>query len=150
MESENLNQSKVDPPPVTKRPLYVKSIERCYQAIKQHDGKDRFPARFRSYTCDVCSKSFLKFSNLIYHDQLKHKHLLETQGAQCDQCLEVFLNANRLDTHILMKHATRQHQCPHCMNSYVSWNSLRVHMYQHTGTLITISFDVNLANMKSQ
>ncbi|KAI5702544.1 hypothetical protein M8J76_004546 [Diaphorina citri] len=131
-ESENLNQSKVDPPPVTKRPLYVKSIERCYQAIKQHDGKDRFPARFRSYTCDVCSKSFLKFSKLIYHDQLKHKHLLETQGAQCDQCSEVFLNANRLDTHILMKHATRQHQCPHCMNSYVSWNSLRVHMYQHT------------------
>lgn len=32
-------------PHAIKKPLYVKNIERCYQAMKQHDGKDRFPAK---------------------------------------------------------------------------------------------------------
>ncbi|KAL1459976.1 hypothetical protein WDU94_011918 [Cyamophila willieti] len=119
---------------VFKKPLYVKSIERCYQGMKQHDGKERFPAKYRAYKCDLCSKSFTSFKSLSYHDQLEHKSILESQGVTCHQCTQVFLDKCRLETHILMQHSTRSvdYTCPICTKCYVSKRSLNSHMTSHS------------------
>jgi uncharacterized Zn-finger protein len=80
----------------------------------------------KSYTCELCDKSFAISSNL-------KKHKLAHSGEKphnCNICDKSFAQAGTMKIHMLV-HGEKLFSCDFCEKSYYSDNSLKKHMLNH-------------------
>lgn len=84
----------------------------------------------RRHSCEVCSKKFMKKSNLIDHLRL-HANM---KPYQCDYCEKSFVQSGNYKTHLRTHTQERPFTCsfPGCNKNYNQSSALRIHIRSHT------------------
>lgn len=87
------------------------------------DGK----SKGRPHACKVCSKSFLRKSNLVDHLRL-HANL---RLYQCEYCEKSFVQAGNFKSHLRIHTKERPFKCTLCPKTYNQSSALKVHKITH-------------------
>lgn len=95
--------------------------QRNQHLIKVHNSEAQ-------YKCNVCSKSYILKSLLMYH--IKKSHLME-RNCQCTECGYRFFSKKALKAHMVKHTGERIYACEVCHKSYARKYTLREHMRIH-------------------
>ncbi|XP_073964107.1 uncharacterized protein isoform X2 [Choristoneura fumiferana] len=95
--------------------------QRNQHLVKVHNSEAQ-------YKCNVCSKSYILKSLLMYH--IKKTHLME-RNHQCTECGYKFFSKKALNAHMVKHTGERKYCCEVCQKSYARKYTLREHMRIH-------------------
>ncbi|KAJ8703978.1 hypothetical protein PYW07_013272 [Mythimna separata] len=95
--------------------------QRNQHLVKVHNSEAQ-------YKCNVCSKSYILKSLLMYH--IKKCHLME-RNCQCTECGYRFFSKKALKAHMVKHTGERNYSCEVCHKSYARKYTLREHMRIH-------------------
>lgn len=95
--------------------------QRNQHLVKVHNNEAQ-------YKCNVCSKSYILKSLLMYH--IKKSHLME-RNCQCTECGYRFFSKKALKAHMVKHTGERIYSCEVCHKSYARKYTLREHMRIH-------------------
>ncbi|XP_075226472.1 uncharacterized protein LOC142327368 [Lycorma delicatula] len=82
----------------------------------------------KHYPCNICKKTFSKFTHLIRHDRAEHSDRLT--DFSCSVCGLMFVSRSRVDIHML-KHREKTFECTECNKKMLSKKSLSIHLRLH-------------------
>ncbi|XP_076825644.1 uncharacterized protein LOC143471148 [Clavelina lepadiformis] len=83
----------------------------------------------RSYSCDVCNKSFGHAVSLGQHKMAHGKEKV----FECQICHKTFKRSSTLSTHLLIHSDTRPFPCPYCGKRFHQKSDMKKHTFIHTG-----------------
>uniref|UniRef100_I3JR02 C2H2-type domain-containing protein n=2 Tax=Oreochromis TaxID=8139 RepID=I3JR02_ORENI len=84
---------------------------------------------FRSYQCDLCSKTYGSLTGLQSH---RATHTAESRFL-CSQCGKRFKTRDGLEGHLRTHTGERPYRCPYCSKDFTALAGLNVHVRRHTG-----------------
>ena len=83
----------------------------------------------RPYVCYICTKSFVKCSDLTSHIQTHIQERLHS----CSLCHKQFVKLSNMKTHMLTHTGEKPHECDVCQKRFTCSSSLARHLPIHTG-----------------
>lgn len=83
----------------------------------------------KSLTCDICQKTFIRYSNLEKHLEI---HSCDKQF-KCEVCHKLFISKSNLQEHYKIHSREKPYQCEVCERSFKLRGHLTDHMKIHTG-----------------
>lgn len=101
--------------------FYTKSELNLHRRGVHSDNKE--------HPCKVCSKSFIKLSQLVTHN--KKAHSKENKKFKCENCPREFDSSQKLHTHMAKEHSKVKFECEKCKKVFRLKHSLAVHMKNH-------------------
>ena len=94
--------------------------------------KDHYHAKHERKYCDLCDKSFMKFSDFVEHKRIKHKVYNITEkdkNKSCLKCHTSFNDPRKFDTHIIeCLGIQRRMKCKLCETFWASHFALEFHI----------------------
>lgn len=82
----------------------------------------------RKHECTVCTKRFLRRSNLIDHLRLHANQ----RPFECEYCNKTFVQSGNYKSHLRIHTKERPYECKVCLKSYNQPSALKVHIRTHT------------------
>ncbi|XP_055695742.1 zinc finger protein 675-like [Lutzomyia longipalpis] len=97
---------------------------------RSESGRSRKPVDYkdRKHECTVCSKRFLRRSNLIDHLRLHANQ----RPFECEYCSKTFVQSGNYKSHLRIHTKERPYECKVCHKSYNQPSALKVHIRTHT------------------
>lgn len=84
----------------------------------------------KPHVCNLCSKEFIKFNDLIKHDLTVHSDM--PMNFNCKKCGKMFLTKERLEVHE-MAHREKLFECQLCQKKFTQQKTLNNHLNVHIG-----------------
>ncbi|XP_004926708.1 zinc finger protein 260 isoform X1 [Bombyx mori] len=110
----------------------ISKCQHCGAPFKSYYQRNQHLIRVHNdeakYKCNVCNKSYLLKSLLMYH--IKRNHLLE-RNCQCTECGYRFFSKKALKAHMVRHTGERIYACEVCGKAYARKYTLREHMRIH-------------------
>lgn len=94
----------------------------------KNDNTETIEYANRKHACEVCTKRFLKRSNLIDHLRIH----AASKIFQCDYCDKAFFQAGNFKTHLRTHTGEKPFQCNICHKCYTQSSALKIHVRSHT------------------
>ncbi|XP_072168718.1 zinc finger protein 236-like [Diadema setosum] len=91
--------------------------------------KKNVPAGVRVHTCNYCTKTFKKPSDLVRHIRI---HTNE-KPYSCTQCDKTFTVKSTLMSHMKTHAGIKEYKCNVCHKMFSTHGSLKIHLRLHTG-----------------
>ncbi|XP_059610863.1 zinc finger protein 32-like [Phlebotomus argentipes] len=91
-------------------------------------GRKAVDYKDRKHECHVCSKRFLRRSNLIDHLRLHANQ----RPYECEYCNKTFVQSGNYKSHLRIHTKERPYECKICRKSYNQPSALKVHIRTHT------------------
>lgn len=129
------NESETNAHQSPKKKIYKCAIEECGKTF-QHLTSIIMHERCvhsdeRSFTCEICSKSFKTRSNLNVHIKM-HKN---QRDHHCSTCKQSFFTSSHLKAHVKIHLLEKSYKCelPGCGKSFIHLSSFKKHQAFHSG-----------------
>lgn len=127
------NKSKTKPK--KKKKIYKCAIEGCSKTFR-HLTSFKMHGRCihsneRSFTCEICSKSFKTRSNLNVHIKMHNNQ----RDHHCTICTQSFFTTSHLKAHVKIHLKDESYKCelPECGKTFIHLSSYKKHQAFHSG-----------------
>lgn len=134
-EHENVGTApeNIVPPKQNKQKIYSCEIESCSKTFRHLSsfimhGKC-VHSDVRSFTCEICSKSFKTSSNLNVHVKM-HKN---QRDHKCTLCPQAFFTTSHLKAHMKIHLKQTNYKCEECQKAFIHLSSYKKHQNFHSG-----------------
>lgn len=111
-----------------------KQVWKTEALLKTHLKEDH---RLQSFACDKCSKTFSSYSNLSRHKSISHTYSNKVfRNFMCNMCGKCFTANDSLRVHMFIHTGERPYRCSMCDATYVQSGHLNRHIkVVHEGKL---------------